>query len=162
MIRITEILVIEHAAFTSAFGQIQEALQNAQTLREIKQFSALVKGLLQQHVDTERNLAYLALDHVLEDQGQLHRLHQEHEEIDDHLSRVDAATDLSEGRRLFRMALQAAREHFRHEEQVVFPLIERMLRPETLKQLADVWLHRYSAPTRTSRKTARLERVEAP
>ena len=85
----------------------------------------IVEGLLEGHAKTETNLAYLALDHVLEHNGELKRMHQDHHEIDDRLRKVHTANTCAEARRLLKTAIMASREHFRGEERSVFPLLDK-------------------------------------
>ena len=75
------------------------------------------------------------MDHVLANKGQLDRLHQDHHEIDARLEKVHIAKTCAEARRLLSEAIIASREHFHMEEQKVFPLLEKMLKPETLREL---------------------------
>ena len=89
--------------------------------------ASIVEGLLEGHAKTETNLAYLALDHVLEHNGELKRMHQDHHEIDDRLRKVHTANTCAEARRLLKAAIAASREHFRGEERSVFPLLEKSL-----------------------------------
>jgi hemerythrin-like domain-containing protein len=135
MIAITEVLSAEHRVFTELFDQIEGLLPNLTTLPEVKLLTTLVERLLQGHADAERNLAYLALDHALKDRGRLDRLHQDHEEIDASLKRAQTTRNFEEARRLLRASISTSREHFRREERSVFPLLERVLRPETLAAL---------------------------
>jgi uncharacterized protein (DUF2267 family) len=107
--------------------------------------ASIVENLLTEHGGTETDLAYLAFDHVLQDKGQLGRLHQDHQEIDANLRRVQRAGDCAEACRLLEAALRATREHMLFEEQSVFPLLERALQPETLTELADTWALRLAA-----------------
>jgi iron-sulfur cluster repair protein YtfE (RIC family) len=107
--------------------------------------AGLVEALLRDHGDVETDLAFIALDHALYDKGRLHRLHEDHEEIDDRLKRVQAATNLSDARRLLRLALLASRQHFRREERIIFPLIEKELQEETLTKLGGVRMRQYLA-----------------
>jgi hypothetical protein len=144
MMKITDALIAEHVAFSGVFDQIERLLPKAQTVDEVKLLGSLVEGLLGGHAETEQDLAYAAVDHVLEDKNQLRRMHQDHQEIDAHLNRVQAATDLVEGQRLLRAAVKASRKHFRSEERTVFPLINQVLRSEMLAELGDAWMQRYS------------------
>jgi len=139
MTTITDALVTEHRVFLTVFDQVERALPKLDTLAEAKLLGTLVEDLLHGHADAETNLAYAALDHVLEEKGQLDRMNQDHDEIDARLKQVQTARDLAEGRRLLKAALKASREHFRHEEETVFPLIERVLRRETLLSLGEAW-----------------------
>lgn len=135
MLTIIEALKVEHSVFVTVFDQIDSLLPELRTLAEVKNLAALVEGLLQGHADTEENLAYAALDHVLQDQGMLSRLYQDHQEIDGHLLKVKSARNLAAARRLLHAALLASRRHFRHEEQSIFPLIENMFQSGTLAEL---------------------------
>lgn len=143
MTTITDVLVTEHRVFLTVFNQVERALPKLNTLAEAKLLGTLVEGLLHDHADAETNLAFAALDHVLEEKGQLDRMHQDHDEIDARLKQVQTTRDLAEGRRLLKAALKASREHFRHEEEKVFPLLEQVLRRETLGNLGDTWMQRY-------------------
>jgi len=140
--KITEALIAEHTIFLTVFDQIERALPSLSTHAEIRTMALVVEGILVDHAKTEANLAYLALDHALAHKGHLDRLHQDHHEIDGRLRKVHSADTCSEGRRLLKSALGAAREHFRAEEKGVFPLLERTLQPTTLKELGLVWLKR--------------------
>jgi hemerythrin-like domain-containing protein len=117
-------------------------LPSLTTPAEVRNMASIVEGLLQGHAETEANLAYLALDHVLEHQGGLQRMHQDHREIDDRLKQVHTAGTCAEARRLLKAALLSSREHFRLEERSIFPLLERMLHQDTLMQLGSRWLQR--------------------
>ena len=145
MANITETLVADHAVFISVFDWIKQALPRITTLEEVKILAGLVEALLRNHGDVETDLAFVALDHALYHKGQLNRLHEDHDEIDDRLKRVQAATNLADARRLLRIALLASRQHFRREERIIFPLIEKVLRKETLAKLGGVRMRQYLA-----------------
>ena len=145
MISITEVLSTEHAVFLTVFDQIELALPKLKRLEEAKMLAGLVEALLQDHGEAETNLAFVALDHALVQNGRLDRLHQDHDEIDDHLRQVKAAAKLPDARRLLKVALLASRKHFRREEQTIFPLIEKMLHRETLTELGKVRMQRRPA-----------------
>lgn len=140
--KITEALMAEHTIFLTVFDQIEKVLPSLSTPTEIRTMAHLVEGLLVEHAGTESDLAYLALDHALAHKGHLDRMHQDHHEIDGQFRKVHSAGTCSEGRRLLKGALSAAREHFRVEEKGVFPLLEKTLHPATLKELGQVWLKR--------------------
>ena len=143
--KITEALVAEHAIFRSVFDQIERALPGLATLAEVRTVAGIVEGLLEGHGQAETDLAYLALDHVLEHNGELERMHQDHHEIDEQLRKVRAAKTGAEARRLLKAALAVSSEHFRSEERGVFPLLDRSLHEETLSELGNTWLQRQAA-----------------
>jgi hemerythrin-like domain-containing protein len=143
--KITEALVAEHTIFLSVFDQIERALPSLATPAEVQTMAKMVEGLLEGHAKTETNLAYLALDHVMEHNGELKRMHQDHHEIDDRLKKVHSASSCNQARRLLQSAITASREHFRAEERSVFPLLERTLQEETLSELGQNWMQRQAA-----------------
>src|ERR1019366_1008959 len=143
--KITEALVAEHSIFLSVFDQIERVLPSLTTPAEVRTMASIVEGLLEGHAKAETNLAYLALDHVLADNGELQRMHQDHHEIDDRLGKVHTAKTCAEARRLLKPVLLATREHFRGEERNVFPLLEKVLQQEPLADLEQPWVQRHGA-----------------
>ncbi|HTX65536.1 MAG TPA: hemerythrin domain-containing protein [Opitutaceae bacterium] len=139
---ITEVLVTEHRTFERVFAEIERALGRATTLGEVQNLARLVEALLTDHGAAEAELAYLAVDHVLQDRGQLDRLHQDHHEIDASLRAVQSAGGAAEARRLLAAALQTSRQHMLLEERAIFPVLERALQPVTLVELAAAWTER--------------------
>ena len=146
IMKITEALLAEHTIFRGVFDQIERVLPSLATPAEVQTMARMIEGLLEGHAKTETDLAYLALDHMLEHNGELDHMHQEHHEIDDRLRRVRTAKTCAEARRLLKAAILASREHFRSEERGVFPLLEQSLQEETLAELGKAWLERQAAP----------------
>jgi hemerythrin-like domain-containing protein len=143
--KITEALAAEHTIFLSVFEQIERVLPSLATPAEVQTMASIVEALLEGHARTETNLAYLALDHVMEHNGELKRMHQDHHEIDDRLRKVHSAASIAQARRLLKSAIAASREHFGAEERSVFPLLERTLHEETLCELGESWKQRQPA-----------------
>ena len=139
---ITKTLSMEHAVFCKVFEQVERVLSATHSTTEVQLLASVVEGLLAGHGETETNLAYAALDHVLADRGALKQLYQDHHEIDDHFKRIHRATDSVVALRLLKKALAATREHFRREEKTVFPLLEKTLQPDTLWILGGQWKER--------------------
>jgi hemerythrin-like domain-containing protein len=140
--RITEALVAEHTIFLKVFEEVGRVLPSLTTPAEVQTMASIVEGLLEGHAKRETHLAYLALDHVMEHNGELKRMHQDHHEIDDCLRKVRTATTVAQARRLLKTAIVASRQHFRAEERSVFPLLERTLKEETLRELGKTWMTR--------------------
>ena len=145
--KITEALVAEHTIFLTVFDQIERVLPSLATQTEVSTMASMVEGLLESHAKTETNVAYLALDHVLEQNGELKRMHQDHHEIDDRLRKVHTAETCAEARKLLKSALLTSREHFQLEERSVFPFIEKVLQQDTLVELGQTWLQRSALRT---------------
>jgi hemerythrin-like domain-containing protein len=140
--KITEVLVTEHAIFRGVFEQIERALPGCTTLSELRTMAGIVEGLLRPHAETESHIAYAALDQALAQRGQLDRLYQDHHEIDASLKNVGQARTCAEARQLLETSLRAAREHFLYEEREVFPLLEHWLQAESLAELGRAWFER--------------------
>jgi len=140
--KITEALAAEHTIFLTVFDQIERMLPSLTTTAEVRTMASIVEGLLETHAKTETNLAYLALDHVLANNGELKRMHQDHQEIDDGLRKVHTVNTCAEARRLLKAAIVSTREHFQGEERSVFPLLEKVLQAETLTELGQTWMQR--------------------
>jgi hypothetical protein len=145
MITITDALVAEHRVFADLFDHIDNSLPNLGTLAEVRLLITLLELLLGSHAEAERDLAYVALDHMLKEKGRVDRLHQDHREIDQRLRRARKATDVEEARRLLKASITASREHFRREERTVFPLLESALQPDTLVALGTARIHARAA-----------------
>ena len=109
--------------------------------------ASVIEGMLQAHAEAEANLAYLALDHALAENGHLSRMHQDHHEIDARLKKVHSTNTCAEARRLLKATLVSSREHFALEERSVFPLMERVLEAETLERLGKRWLQQQGEGT---------------
>jgi hemerythrin-like domain-containing protein len=132
---ITNFLTTEHALFCELFDEIDRLLPDVRTAAEVRLLSRLVEGVLSRHADVEQNLAYAALDHALAEKGELNQLYQDHEEIDACLHHATMAMEFVEAVRFLRAGLKTSREHFRREEETVFPLFEKLFDPAALEAL---------------------------
>jgi hemerythrin-like domain-containing protein len=132
---ITNFLITEHALFCELFDEIDRLLPDVRTAAEVRLLSRLVEGVLSRHADVEQNLAYAALDHALAEKGELNQLYQDHEEIDACLHHATLAMEFVEAVRFLRAGLKTSREHFRREEETVFPLFEKLFDPAALEAL---------------------------
>lgn len=144
--KITETLLAEHTIFCTVFDEIERVLPSLGSAAEVQRMAGIVETMLKGHGEREASLAYRVLDHVLAQQGQLQRMHSDHEEIDSRLKGVQTAKTATEARRLLKTAIVSSREHFRMEEKVIFPFLEKVLKPETLEQLSVPWTDRSAMP----------------
>ena len=74
--------------------------------------------------------------------GALDVLRAEHMEIGLLTGAVSASTTLEEGRGVLLRLLYTLREHFAKEEQVLFPICERTLGEQALRDLGEHWARR--------------------
>jgi hemerythrin-like domain-containing protein len=140
--KITNILVAEHAVFHNLFDHIEKTLPRLKTLAEVKSLAATLDALMRPHASTEDDLLVGPLEHCLEQIGQSETFHEEHEEIDARLAEVQKARGPKQARDLLLRAVLRSREHFDKEERIVFPLAERLLKAKTLSGLGDEWVKR--------------------
>ncbi len=140
--KITEILVAEHAVFHNLFDHAEKTLPRLRTLAQVRALAALMETLLRGHSKTEDDLLLEPLEHCLEQLGQSETFHQEHVEIDRSLLEVQRVRELKTARRLLLKAILYSRNHFDKEERIVFPLAERLLKAKTLSALGETWKER--------------------
>lgn len=132
-VTILEKLVAEHRVFLMVFDQIERLLPDLKTGEEVAVLCRVVGGLLHDHGAEENDLTHLAVDHILKDHDRQARLCHDHQEIDRLLKAVRAIKDLPKARSALKAAFDACRAHFDDEERNMFPLIEKVLQPETLQ-----------------------------
>ncbi len=140
--KITDILTTEHAVFCAMFDQIEHALPTLETSAELKALAGLLETLLHAHGETEQDLAYGPLDHLLKEKSQLGRLFSDHREMDSRMKEVQDGNDPAHARRLLQAAMVMSREHFRYEEQTLFPFVEKVLDLDSLEKLGDAYAHK--------------------
>jgi hemerythrin-like domain-containing protein len=146
--KITEILMAEHAVFHNLFDHIEAAVPRLKTPGEVKLLAALVDKVMAPHSKTEDDLFIEPLEHCFEQIGQNETFHAEHRQIEEKLAKVHKTRTLKEAKNILHGAMAAAREHFDKEERIVFPMAERVLKPKTLSALGKEWLQKRDAKMR--------------
>jgi hemerythrin-like domain-containing protein len=139
--KITEALFAEHLVFHNMFDHIEDVAPQMRTLGEIKALAAVMESMLKAHSNTEDDLFIGPLEHCFEQIGQRDAFIQEHQEMDGNLTRVMMSTRVDAARELLLHAVAHSRQHFDKEERIVFPMAERVLKPSTLKELGQAWMH---------------------
>jgi hemerythrin-like domain-containing protein len=137
--KITQALLAEHVVFHNLFDHIERSAPKLESLPEVRALAALLESMLKVHSVIEDKLLVEPLEPSLSQIGQDKHFHDEHEEIDADLTRVQATRNLKEGKRLLLRAVVASRRHFDKEERIVFPLAEKVLSPRTLLELGKRW-----------------------
>ena len=143
--KITEILMAEHAVFHNLIDYIEGVTPKLMTLAEVKCMALLVEKVTAPHSKTEDDLFIGPLEHCFEQIGQRDAFHHEHEMIEQMLAKVAKARELKAAKKLLLAAMAASRKHFDKEERIVFPLAERVLKAKTLSSLGDEWMKRREA-----------------
>ena len=140
--KITEILMAEHAVFHNMFDHIEAVAPRLKTLAEVKALAAVVDKVMAPHTKTEDDLFIEPLEHCFDQIGQKETFHDEHEQIEAALVKVQKARTVKDARKILLCAIAASRKHFDKEERIVFPLAERVLKVKTLTDLGNVWMKR--------------------
>lgn len=140
--KITEILMAEHAVFHNLFDHIEATVPRIKTLAEVKALAAVVEKVHAPHSKTEDDLFIEPLEPYFDQMGQRETFHAEHEHIETALARVQAARTLKDAKKILLNAIAASRKHFDKEERIVFPMAERILKAKTLSALGEQWLNR--------------------
>jgi hemerythrin-like domain-containing protein len=146
--KITEILLAEHAVFHNLFDHIEVVAPRLKTPAEVKSLAAVVERLLAPHSKTEDDLFIGPLEHCFEQIGQNETFHEEHRQIDEALANVHKARTLKDAKAILLGAIAASRKHFDKEERIVFPMAERVMKAKTLSVLGAEWLRKRAAALR--------------
>ncbi len=146
--KITEILMAEHAVFHNLFDHIEAVAPQLRTLAEVKALAAVVEKVHEPHSQTEDDLFIEPLEHCFDQMGQKETFHDEHEQIEAKLAKVQRAKTVKEAKKILLGAMAACRKHFDKEERIVFPMAERILKTKTLVELGRQWLQRRDAKSR--------------
>ena len=80
--KITEILMAEHAVFHNLFDHIEAVAPQLRTLAEVKALAAVVEKVHEPHSKTEDDLFIEPLEHCFDQMGQKETFHAEHENIE--------------------------------------------------------------------------------
>lgn len=137
--KITEILMAEHAVFHNLFDHIERVAPRLKTLGEVKALAAVVQKLHEPHSHTEDDLFIEPLEHCFDQLGQNETFHAEHELMEAALDKVQKARTLKDAKKILLGAMAACRKHFDQEERIVFPMAERVLKTKTLTELGAQW-----------------------
>jgi hemerythrin-like domain-containing protein len=140
--KITQILMAEHAVFHNLFDHIESVAPRVKTLAEVKTLAAVVEKVHEPHSKTEDDLFIEPLEHCFEQIGQNETFHEEHKQIEQTLASVQRAKTVKEAKMILLGAMAACRKHFDKEERIVFPMAERVLKAKTLSDLGAEWLRK--------------------
>lgn len=137
--KITEALLGEHGAFYAQFDHLERVLGTA-SLGEVKAMGLLLESGLQDHANLEDDVLFEAVEAKQgPGAGPTGPMRDEHDEIRETLGRLPLVNDVEEARDLVLHAVDTARDHFRKEEQMLFPIAERELDLDQLNELGARW-----------------------
>ena len=137
-VKITEALIAEHAVFYAQLEYLEKSLPSMKTLAEIKASAALLECALKTHAKLEDDL-FDVLEPSLDQLGKLETVRHDHEAIDTCLAMIKHAKTRPEAQRILSRVAHVIRHEFDLEERIIFPMAEKLLRPETLLKLGKMW-----------------------
>ena len=137
--RMTDALRGEHGVFYAMFDHLEQSIDQTASLEAIRSQAAQLAAALVPHARLENDVLFSRAEAELGSGGPIAVMRAEHDQIEGILSSVGAAADVVDARRRVRQTMALAREHFRKEEVVLFPLIEERVPASVLAQLGARW-----------------------
>jgi iron-sulfur cluster repair protein YtfE (RIC family) len=144
--KITEGLLGEHALSQALFDRVEAIADDAQTLAELVLAASVLSSAVLSHAQLEDEVLFPALAEGGQVEGPLNVMRAEHKEIELLAAAVSSSVTLEEAREVVLRLLDVLREHFGKEEQVLFPMCERMLGEQKLTELGARWAKRRGLP----------------
>jgi len=138
-VKLIDALLGEHGAFNALFNTIEELAEAGGELAQIESATAALATVLDTHATLEEELLFPALKPHLANDELIAEIHAEHKEIQAGLERIKDARDIREAVDAVHQTLAVARRHFRKEEEVLYPLANRILDDEAQSRLGEVW-----------------------
>lgn len=136
---VTSALAGEHGVFHLLVEQLDDAAGRATTVAELKAAASPLAIALIGHARVEEETLFGPLERSIGQQGPLHCLRQEHEDIDRQLRALFRLTELAAMQAAVRTVLDLTRRHLAREEQVLFAVADRALTPAAREALGTTW-----------------------
>ncbi len=138
--KLTDALLGEHGAFYALFDEIEEIAATEDAMAQWRGATTVLEAMVTSHEALEERLLFAALrPHLGNESGPLAVLHAEHEEMERFLAHMQQEPDVDRAILWISEALGAARRHFKKEEQILFPLAQRILGDEALIRMGRDW-----------------------
>ncbi|HEX9670722.1 MAG TPA: hemerythrin domain-containing protein [Thermoanaerobaculia bacterium] len=140
--KITDALRGEHGVLLRMLEFVAGEARGA-SLGDAQAMGRLLRQAIESHAQLEDELLFCALEPSLPaQQGPLAVMRMEHAEIEGSLERLARETAAEGAGALLLHLAEVARDHFAKEEQVLFPLAERVLPAERLVEIGTTWAER--------------------
>ncbi len=140
VMNITDALLGEHGAFYTLFDKIEEIAACESRMAMWRGATTVLEAMVESHATLEEELLVPALEpHMGKQEGPLALMIAEHDEMGRMITHIQDEPDLNRAILWIPEALEAAREHFRKEEQILFPMAEHLLGERILQQLGANW-----------------------
>ena len=140
--KITDALLGEHAVLYTQFDFLEQAIPAANSVAQVKSLGAMLAAALASHARLEEELLFTTLEPHIGSMGPLAVMRMEHDEIEKSLERLPTIQEVDQVRELLLKVVTVARGHFPKEEQVLYPMANKVLSAETLIDLGAQWAAR--------------------
>ena len=137
--RITDALRGEHGAYCGLFDQVNSLVDEVEIIAQIQNATIALNTEIVSHGKLEETLLIPALRPYLEDDRLVTAMRDEHTRMEQSLEKVEDAQDLQDAVDWIHYCIGFAREHFRKEEEFLFPLADEMLSEAELARLGHAW-----------------------
>lgn len=146
--KLTEALLGEHGVLYVLLDHVESEAAASTKLEEVQRLTKMLQVALVSHAKIENEFLFPALEVHIGPDGPLAGMRDEHEEIEEALADVAAATEFEVAVERLRDCLAQTRDHFATEEQFVFPLARDSMTEQELERLGDNWADRRSVALR--------------
>lgn len=137
--RITDGLLGEHALFYPLFDSIEEVAASVESAEELKAAVKVLESAVLTHASLEEEVLFPALAGSQSAGGPLSVMRAEHQHIDRLVVALGRSTTLEQAKDELGQLLLVLRDHFRKEEQLVFPMCEEYIGEAKLLELGQIW-----------------------
>ncbi len=138
MIPITTALTAEHKTFLGIFDQMERKLPGLRTATEVKELGQKLEDMLHRHAETEDDLLLMAQIAAPKFKNRFAKCYQDHNEVSAQFVQLHTTQHSTKAKRLLKEAIRHSRIHFEYEEHIVFPLIEKVVDPQTQTKLGSM------------------------
>jgi hemerythrin-like domain-containing protein len=137
--KMTDALRGEHGVFYAIFDHLEDVLVSVESADEVRDLAAMLTSALVPHAKLENEVLFPAVEEQIGTGGPVAVMRAEHDEIEGILTGLNDSDDADELKGRILRAIRVAREHFRKEEMVLFPMADERLGDGPLRQLGMKW-----------------------
>jgi len=137
--KLTHVLLGEHAVLYSLFDHIERQLAAGADLAALQAIGGALAEALVSHAKLEDELLFPALASTPAAEGPVSVMREEHGDIDELCADLPRADDADDAAALLGEIIEMSRAHFAKEEHMLFPLVEQLADATELECLTENW-----------------------
>lgn len=140
--KMTDALLGEHGVFYALFDYLEENLVTVQSAEEVRRLANMLAAALVPHAMMENEILFPVLEERIGPAGPIAVMRAEHDAVEGALTSLDESDDPDELKGRILGAIKTAREHFKKEETVLFPMAAEQIDTGKLRQIGARWAAR--------------------